>query len=255
MPTLADVDAPDLDARTVADEIAAALHAHGDPERAGKERTYLHSELEFFGTGVPTTRRVVRASLDAHPGVSHDEVVALAEALWAEPVHERRLAAVELLSACTAELSADDVALLERLLRDSRTWALVDPLAIGVVGALADRDDGATHLGGMLDRWATDDDVWIRRSALLALLVPLRRGEGDWDRFSRYASAMADERDVRIRKAVGWVLRETGKRRPELVVEWVRPRAADLSGVTWREAIKPLSPAQVAELAALRNRS
>ena len=104
----------------------------------------------------------------------------------------------------------------------------------------------------MLDRWATDADFWIRRSALLALLGPLRRGEGDFDRFSRYADAMLDEKEFFIRKAIGWVLRETAKTRPELVFDWLLPRAKRASGVTVREAVKPLPETQRAAILAAR---
>ena len=80
------------------------------------------------------------------------------------------------------------------------------------------------ELTGVLDRWAADPDFWIRRSALLSLLLPLRRGAGDFERFSRYADQMLDEREFFIRKAIGWVLRETAKQRPALVAAWLEPR-------------------------------
>ena len=87
-----------------------------------------------------------------------------------------------------------------------------------------------------------DEDFWIRRSALLALLVPLRRGGGDPDRFFRYADRLLAEREFFVRKAIGWVLRDMGHRRPRLVSEWLEPRARRASGVTMREAVKHLDP-------------
>ena len=102
----------------------------------------------------------------------------------------------------------------------------------------------------ILDRWATDDDFWVRRSALLALLLPLRRGGGDFARFGRYADAMLEEREFFIRKAIGWVLRDTSRKRPELVYAWLRPRVARASGVTVREAVKHLPEAQRDEILA-----
>jgi 3-methyladenine DNA glycosylase AlkD len=63
---------------------------------------------------------------------------------------------------------------------------------------------------------------------------------------------MLDEREFFIRKAIGWVLRDTGRRRPDLVFEWLFPRAGRASGVTLREAIKPLSDAQRAAVLAAR---
>jgi 3-methyladenine DNA glycosylase AlkD len=51
---------------------------------------------------------------------------------------------------------------------------------------------------------------------------------------------MLDEREFFVRKAIGWVLRELGRRRPEVVAAWLLPRARRASAVTWREAVKPL---------------
>ena len=80
---------------------------------------------------------------------------------------------------------------------------------------------------------------------MLALLVPLRRGEpANFERFARYADAMLEEREFFIRKAIGWVLRETGKRQPELVADWLAPRVGRASGVTMREAVKWLPAVQ-----------
>jgi 3-methyladenine DNA glycosylase AlkD len=80
----------------------------------------------------------------------------------------------------------------------------------------------------------------------------LRRGDGDWDRFSRYADAMLDEKEFFIRKAIGWVLRDTGRRRPEIVAAWLEPRIEHASGVTVREAVKPLPDGVRATLLARR---
>jgi 3-methyladenine DNA glycosylase AlkD len=157
------------------------------------------------------------------------------------------MCAVELLDLFTALLVPGDMALLERLLRESKTWALVDNLAAGRVAALVEEHRG---LGEVLDRWAEDGDFWIRRSSLLALLPALRRGAGDFDRFARYAEAMLPEKEFFIRKAIGWVLRDTGKKRPMLVYEWLLPRASRAAGLTVREAVRHLPEEQRSEILA-----
>ena len=85
---------------------------------------------------------------------------------------------------------------------------------------------------------------------MLALLRPLRRGRGDFPRFARYADRMLEDREFFIRKSIGWVLRETGKPQPDTVFAWLLPRASRASGITVREAVKYLSPAQRAEVLA-----
>lgn len=229
------------DAATMADAIVADLQAAGSPERAEREQAYLKSDLHHYGSSVPAIRGAAKAFARRCPDLTHAQLVELVDVLWAEPVHECRMACVELLDLYGDRLGPPDMALLERLLRESRTWALVDGLAATVVGRLVER---APETAALLDRWAADDDFWIRRSALLALLVPLRQGRGDFARFSRYADAMLDEREFFVRKAIGWVLRDTARKRPDLVFDWLLPRAARASTVTLREAVKPLSPAQ-----------
>jgi 3-methyladenine DNA glycosylase AlkD len=226
----------------VAEAIGAALGRAGDPERAQVEHRYLKSELDHIGVAVPVVRRLVRSIAKGEGVRGRADVVAVAEALWEVPVHEYRLAGVELLVAHAKDLGLEDLELVERLVREARTWALVDPLAIKVAGSIADRESEAA--GPVLDRWAADPDFWVRRSALLALLDPLKRGQGDFDRFSAYADAMLDEREFFVRKAIGWVLRETSKGRPELVADWLEPRLGRASGVTFREAVKYLSTDQ-----------
>lgn len=83
-----------------------------------------------------------------------------------------------------------------------------------------------------------DPDFWLRRSAVLALLVPLRRGGGDWPRFVRYADLLLEEKEFFIRKALGWVLREVSKKDPKQ--RFLAEREGRVSGVTRREAEKYL---------------
>lgn len=255
-----------LDVRGVVAEIDAALRERGTTDRARHEKAYLKSDLTHYGVPVPVIRSVVKSAARRHPALGHDDLVALVGLLWREPegvpVHERRMAAVELLALHPRLLDASDLPLLERLLRESRTWALVDGLAANVVGGIVERAGGAPDdargvgergaVVAVLDRWSTDDDFWVRRAALLAHLVALRNGRGDFTRFARYADAMLDEKEFFIRKAIGWVLRDTARKRPQLVYEWLLPRAARASGVTVREAVKHLDAGQRAAILAAR---
>jgi 3-methyladenine DNA glycosylase AlkD len=227
---------------TLADRIEQRLRELGTATRAVGEKAYLKSDLEFVGTTVWQTRAVTR---ELAPPLDHDALVREASALWSKPIFERRMAATVLLQRDAARLAVDDLPLLERLLRESHTWALVDYLAGDVLGALvlADPIGMTPHM----DRWAADPDFWIRRASLLAELLPIRRGQA-LDRFLARADLMLDEREFFIRKAIGWVLREAGKRRPDEVAAWLAPRTHRASGVTMREAVKRLAPAEAGRL-------
>jgi 3-methyladenine DNA glycosylase AlkD len=228
------------DAAQTAARLERRLRAIGTSERAEGEKRYLKSDLEFLGATVWEIRREVKALAKADPDLSHDELVALVEALWSRTVHERRMAATLLLEAYPELIGPNDLPLLERLIRESKTWAYVDGLAGDVLGELVLRHP---RVASRLDRWARDPDLWVRRAALLAQIKPLRDG-APFARFGGYADAMLDETKFFIRKAIGWVLRETAKTRPGEVFEWLAPRTHRASGVTMREAVRYLSAEQ-----------
>ena len=217
--------------------IREALRASADPERAKNEKRYLKSDLLFIGASVPSIRKAVGQVEKSGSFSERRTLVAFVEACWDKDVHELRLAGVVALQQSTHLLEARDIALVETLIRRSKSWVYVDPLSIYMAGSLVER---FPELGSTLNRWARDADFWVRRSAILALLGPLRRGGGDFDRFSRYADAMLEEKEFFIRKAIGWTLREVSKKRPGIVYSWLAPRTRRISGVAIREAVKYL---------------
>jgi 3-methyladenine DNA glycosylase AlkD len=227
-----------------ATELHQALAEAGTPERAEGSKAYLKSPLKFHGVNVPTTRRIARRWARENAEASLAEVYELAEQLWAAGWHEDRFLAVMLLNERAAELSTEQLPLIERMLDEAHTWANLDGIAVWVVGAMIDNDP---DMLAVLPRWAESSNFWVRRATILAQLTQFRRGEGDLDLFEHLAVPMFYEgeawtKDERffIRKAIGWTLREIGKVRPEWVVAFVGQHRAAMSGLTFREGTRNL---------------
>jgi 3-methyladenine DNA glycosylase AlkD len=83
---------------------------------------------------------------------------------------------------------------------------------------------------------------------MLSLLMPIRRGGGDFALFARFASRLIEEREFFIRKAIGWVLREASKKRPAIVYAFLAAHRDRVSGLTLREGTKYLTRAERAAL-------
>ncbi|MCB5167732.1 DNA alkylation repair protein [Streptomyces bambusae] len=230
----------------VAEGLREALRAHEDAAVGEQQRAYVKSGIGHLGVRVPEVRRCVTAVRRELGGLGAAEVRQLVRELWevpaggAEPVFEFRLAAVELLVQYVKVLDAGDLAEVEGLLRECRTWALVDPLAVHCAGAVALADPAA---GPVLDRWIADEDFWLRRSAVLALLPGIRARRPDTGRLTWYADALVGEREFFLRKALGWVLREMSTREPEFVTSWLARHGDRVAPLTRREALRRLNAA------------
>jgi DNA alkylation repair enzyme len=113
------VTSPVFDAETAAAQVVAALLPLADPGRAVRESRYLKSDLDFLGVRVPAIRAVVTDADRARPGLGRAEALGWARALWREPVHERRIAAIELLRRHVRLLRPADLADVEAWVRQA----------------------------------------------------------------------------------------------------------------------------------------
>ena len=197
--------------------VDATLQREGSWQRARAERARLGSDLHFYGSTVGAVRGTIRDAGRRYPGLAHDDITALSAELWAVPVFERRLAAVVLLQSNVRLLDNSDLTRLEGFVRGARLRALVDPLALDVIGplveGLAPRSRARADVA--LDRWARDGDEWLHRAALLSPLRALRAGGGDWDGFVRRATT-SPALGGPASEAIARVLDELATSRPEL---------------------------------------
>ena len=165
----------------------------------------------FIGVRVPQIRAVV----ERHTDLPLDEV----DVLLDSDVHEHRLAGLLILGAqferAGKPRTADPV-LRDRIidaylaaLRRGRVnnWDLVDASAPYLLGEWLLAHPGQR---GLLDDLAAGESLWERRVALLATFAFIR--SGDPAPTLALAKRLLDDRRDLIQKALGWMLREVGKR-------------------------------------------
>ena len=80
-----------------------------------------------------------------------------------------------------------------------------------------------------------------RRTAILSTFAFIRRG--DLDDTYRIAELLLGDDDELVNKAIGWMLREAGKRDEARLLAYLDRHAARMSRVTVRYAIEKLEPA------------
>jgi len=224
-----------------AQELEALLKQAGTPERAKvsawffktKPGEYGHGD-KFYGVPVPEQRRLIRGFRE----LPLKEVEKLLESDY----HEARLCACLILVEQYNRGDADKKQhVYDFYLAHSKrinNWDLVDSSAGSIVGA---------HLGDsalpVLTKLARSKDLWERRIAMLSCFYNIC--EGKPEPALTIASYLADDPHDLIQKAVGWMLREVGKRVGQDVEEdWLRDegRYLSLPRTTLRYAIERFDP-------------
>lgn len=215
--------------------LLAAIEEQAEPERAEKDKAYLKSDLVHMGATVPVLRKLAKRWLKVHPELQENPWP-LVEAAWGEGIWELRSFSSFLLEYVHVE--ALDEARLRKLIGDSHTWALVDQLAVKVLGKIPID----------VDSWIGDDDVWVRRAVLLWPLMHFRELRGNWPQWKGLAESQLEEDSFWIRKSIGWVLREIVKKEPERTIEFCNQYGARMSKLSYREATRNLSAEQKNQL-------
>ena len=190
------------------EDIHERLHALGDPQRAQVLRRYFKTGPGEYGEGdvfigmrVPELRKLARE----YRSLSFSETIRLLQSA----VHEARLLALLIL---VRNYVGGDTAVRERIfteyLRNTRfinNWDLVDVSAEHIVGAHL-KNGGRERLHVL----AESDLLWERRIAVMATFHFIKQGE--FDETLRIAELLVRDPEELIHKAVGWMLREIGKR-------------------------------------------
>jgi 3-methyladenine DNA glycosylase AlkD len=128
------------------------------------------------------------------------------------------------------------------------TWDLVDRSAIWVVGEYL-RDKPRD----VLDDLARSGRPMERRTAILSTFAFIRHG--DLDDAYRIAELLVDDPEDLVHKAVGWMLREAGKRDEARLFAFLDRHAASMPRVMLRYAIEKLDPDVAARYRGLKRAS
>jgi 3-methyladenine DNA glycosylase AlkD len=188
--------------------IVNRLRALGNPERAIELKRYFktgpgeyaHGDV-FAGLRVPQIRTLAKE----YQGLAPAEI----EALLHSPIHEARLLALLIMVQAYRHGDENERAWIYRLYRENtchiNNWDLVDLSAPQIVGAYLEHRDRAP-----LSTLAGSDLVWERRIAIMATFHFIKALE--FVETLHIAECLLQDPHDLIHKAVGWMLREIGKR-------------------------------------------
>ena len=220
--------------KTTAGQLKRELRKHANPEKAAilsrffktGPGEYGESDV-FWGITVPLQRRVAAAFRN----LPREQIRRLLD----DPVHECRLTALMILvwqyGKADAPGKQEIFDFYLRNLGRVNNWDLVDSTAPYIIGShLLDGNKA------LLFQMAGSRIIWERRIAILASFAFIRKG--DFAPTLRLAELLLDDNHDLIHKALGWMLREIGKRDRPAAEAFLKDHCAFMPRTMLRYAIE-----------------
>jgi len=217
------------------DNLATDLRAAANSDKAPQMVAYMKDHFAFLGVTSPERKSLQKPFMVVARRSEPDDVLDVADLCWDADEREFQYVGSDLLRARAKTFAATDLERLHRLIVDKSWWDTIDALASHPVGTLVQR---FPELGGTMDAWIDDPNIWVARTAILHQLR--YKIEVDEERLFSYVEKRASDTEFFIRKALGWALRSYARVAPDAVRTFVAAHSDELSGLTKREALKHL---------------
>lgn len=219
---------------TIAQEIRTRLRKLETRKRAKVSRRFFKTGPGEYGAGdifLGVTVPVLRKLAASYQAITLREVTELLRST----IHEERLLALLILVRAYAkgeELTKKRI--YDLYLKNTRhvnNWDLVDASAEHIVGAFLMRKSKKP-----LYALARSNDLWERRIAIMATFHFIKRNE--FTETLQIAGMLLSDREDLIHKAVGWMLREVGKRHLQIEERFLKEHYKEMPRTMLRYAIE-----------------
>lgn len=224
---------------SLAAELRSRLLEVADPARAPAMQAYMKSAMPYMGVASADMRRVSKSVFAGLHYGNADDWRADILGIWRNArFREEYYAAIELASMRYARAfqRMDALPMYREMIESGAWWDTTDAIAPNRLWNILEADRDAMRKAMLL--WAHDDNMWIRRSAILVQLKA--KAKMDLGLLHACIEPSLDSKQFFLRKAIGWVLRQYARTDPEEVRRYVAANEERLSPLSKREALKHL---------------
>ena len=224
------------------------------PAGAFDARRYFRGpiDLAFHNVGTTAMRGLARAVHAAHrDDWSIDEAMAFADLLIRDRHLEAKSVGIEVVARYRRDFAPRLLPKWKRWLAKnySANWATTDAICGALIGPLLVKHPS---LAPRMRAWSRDRNMWVRRASAVGL-IPLARRNAAADLAYDIAMRLHGDDEDLIQKAVGWLLRESGKSDERRLEQHLRANGPSIPRTTVRYAIERFAlPKRRALLAATR---
>ncbi|MBR0575735.1 DNA alkylation repair protein [Proteiniclasticum sp. BAD-10] len=182
------------------------------PENIPAMERYMRDQFPYLGIKSPEMKLILKAFFQSGYRFKLED----AETLYQQREREYKYAACALLQRFQEELSSKDLDRILTLALTEPWWDTIDSIAPSVLGPMALREDAVRD---RLRALALADSIWEKRIAILFQLK--YKTNLDEALLEEILGKTRGTGEFFVDKAMGWILREYSKTRPEFVRDFL----------------------------------
>ena len=221
------------------DELQEAMEEVANPDDAAIMQRYMKTDQAFYGIKRPVRTQIFNATKKRYPGISGVEFDSIVRRLWSGNNREDMYMALEVVDGYKKQfLNLNHWPLYSDLIHTATWWDTLDWIATRYVGPILQENPQLTD---EVFSWSDHDSFWVRRASILAHLNHKKDAkETNEEILEATILKLAHEKEFFIRKAIGWVLRQYSRKKPQWVIDFVAEHEEKLSPLSKREALRLL---------------
>lgn len=217
----------------------AELRKAADPRVAARAKMFFKpwEKVFFHGVGTPDLRLIERGLYQqVNRSWSHAEIVEFADRMARSRFNEEKALGLIMLAREWKRYERNLLTVIRGWLEENclDNWSLTDLLSTKVLAPLIGRHPGIEE---ELREWWKAGNPWVRRAGVVSL-VPLVRHARYQDLAYEAVTALAADKEDLIRKACGWLLRETGRSDQQRLEQYLLRHKSALSRTAVRYAVE-----------------
>ncbi len=176
-------------------------------------KRYLKSPYEFYGIKVPELREMAKR---LHEEYSLKNFYKVFDKLWKSGFHEEMSLALYTLQLYENEFDLRTWKFIKTKLKSMKTWDQVDSFSSQILGKMLIK---FPKLEREIIKLSKSNNIWMKRVAIVSTLPLIKKGN------IKLTMGLAEkyvyDNNHYIQKATGWMLREAGKVRPEIIKRFI----------------------------------
>ena len=229
-------------------EILEELHSFSTAQKAKNatrffktgEQSYSAGDV-FIGVTIPEIRKIAKKYLNINYHI-------LAQIL-ASKIHEERMLALIILTEKFAKFENQRGEIVDFYLESTNldfvnNWDLVDATAYKILGEFLLLNDEKTKI---LENLTNSSNIWHKRIAIVATLAFIRQNQFE-NTIKITKILLNQELHDLLQKAIGWMLREIGKKNKGFLVDFLRLNYTKMPKITFTYATEKLTSIEKNEI-------